>query len=233
MEEKKNRILLVEDEESLQKMINLNLELEGFEVICVHDGRGALEKARGERFDLIILDVMLPHIDGFTVCKTLRVEGSTVPILFLTARQTSQDRVEGLKLGADDYLTKPFNLEELLLRVSKLIERTAKKEKDLDTDVYRFGDCEINFRTYKIKDLEGKEVELPKRELMLLKLLVSKEGEVVSREEILETVWGYDVFPSTRTVDNYVMSLRKHFEENPRQPKHLHSVRGVGYRFQP
>jgi two-component system alkaline phosphatase synthesis response regulator PhoP len=233
MEEKKNRILLVEDEESLQKMIRLNLEMDGFEVVSVDNGRDALEKARGERFDMIILDVMLPHIDGFTVCKTLRVEGSKVPILFLTARQTSQDRVEGLKIGADDYLTKPFNLEELLLRVTKLIERTAKKDKDIESDIYQFGDCEINFKTYKIKDLNGEEVELPKRELMLLKLLVSKEGQVVSREEILETVWGYDVFPSTRTVDNYVMALRKYFEKNPRQPKHIHSVRGVGYRFQP
>jgi len=233
MNDKRNRILLVEDEEHLQEMIKLNLELEGYEVIAESNGKTALSRARTERFDLLVLDVMLPGVDGFNLCKTLRVEGSEVPVLFLTARQSSQDRVEGLKIGGDDYLTKPFNLEELLLRVAKLLQRHSKIPQASNLDEFKFGKCEVNFKTYRIKDKNGIEVELPKREIMLLKLLISKKGQVVSREEILETVWGYDVYPSTRTVDNYVLTLRKNFELNPRQPMHIHSVRGVGYRFDP
>ncbi len=233
MNDKTNRILLVEDEEHLLEMIKFNLEEEGYEVVAQSDGKSALSKARSERFDLMIFDVMLPGIDGFSLCKTLRVEGSEVPVLFLTARQGSHDRVEGLKIGGDDYLTKPFNLEELLLRVEKLIHRHGKQSSTLSSDIFKFGGCEVNFKTYRILNKDGKEVELPKKELMLLKLLISKRGQVVSREEILETVWGYDVYPSTRTVDNYVLTLRKNFESNPRQPIHIHSVRGVGYRFDP
>lgn len=233
MDIRKKRILLVEDEENLQSMIKLNLELEAYDVVLADNGRTALDKARGERFDLIILDVMLPEIDGFNVCKILRIEGSEIPILFLTARGSSQDRVEGLKIGGDDYLTKPFNLEELLLRVARLIERTSKADDGKAPEVFEFGNCKVNFRSFQITDKDGNDHTLPKKEIMLLKLLISKRGEVVSREDILETVWGYDIYPSTRTVDNYVMALRKHFEENPRQPKHIHSVRGVGYRFEP
>lgn len=233
MDVRKKRILLTEDEEHLQSMIKLNLEMEGYDVATADNGRTALDKARGERFDLIILDVMIPEIDGFNVCKILRIEGSEIPVLFLTARGSSQDRVEGLKIGGDDYLTKPFNLEELLLRVARLIERTSKTEEGQTPDIYEFGNCKVNFRSYQITDKDGKEHTLPKKEIMLLKLLISRKGEVVSREDILETVWGYDIYPSTRTVDNYVMALRKHFEENPRQPKYIHSVRGVGYRFEP
>ncbi|MCB0762432.1 MAG: response regulator transcription factor [Flavobacteriales bacterium] len=231
--EDKIRVMVVEDEESLMDLICLNLELEGYEVSRATDGGQAIEKFRSNRFDLAILDVMLPRVDGFTVCKTVRLEGNKTPILFLTAKNTSKDRVEGLKIGGDDYLTKPFDLEELLLRVEKLIQRNPESRKSLgELTEYRFGDrCYVNFQAFKIIDKNGVEHEVGQKEIKLLKLLIHRNGEVVSREEILETVWGYDVFPSTRTIDNYILSFRKFFEQNPRQPQFFHSVRGVGYKF--
>lgn len=226
------RILLVEDEESLAGMIKLNLELEQYQVIHVADGPSAIEKFRSQAFDLAILDVMIPELDGFTVCQTVRLEGNKTPILFLSAKGSGKDKVEGLKIGGDDYLSKPFDLEELLLRVSKLIRRKDEGFVSLaDQDEYRFGDNAIHFRHFTIIDKEGRSHEISKREIMLLKLLIQKKDEVVSREEILEKVWGYDVFPSTRTIDNYILAFRKYFEPDSRQPIYFHSVRGVGYRF--
>ncbi len=230
-----HRILLVEDEEHLLDVIKLNLELEGHDVIVATDGRIALEKFKQGRYDLIVLDVMLPEIDGFTVCKTIRLENTRVPILFLTAKNSGPDRIQGLKIGGDDYLTKPFNLEELLLRVQKLIQRvgTQSAEEKHQMETYKFGKNEINFLTYEIKGLEKKKQRLSKREVALLKLLIERKNEVVSREEILETVWGYDVYPSTRTIDNYILAFRKYFEKTPKAPEFFHSVRGVGYKFTP
>lgn len=226
------RILLVEDEESIASMVKLNLEMENYHVVLATDGHMALEKFRNQAFDLAILDVMLPELDGFAVCQTIRLEGNTTPILFLSAKGTGKDKVEGLKLGADDYLAKPFDLEELLLRVSKLIIRHDAGVKNLsDIESYSFGPNEVNFLHYTVKDKEGASHEISKKEIMLLKLLIQREGEVVSREEILEKVWGYDVFPSTRTIDNYILMFRKYFEPDSRQPIYFHSVRGVGYRF--
>ena len=226
------RILVVEDEESLSAMLKLNLEIEGYQVITVFDGKSALDKLRHQAFDLAILDVMIPEIDGFAVCQTIRLEGNKTPILFLSAKGTGKDRVEGLKLGGDDYLTKPFDLEELILRVGKLIVRKDEGSRMLgDLNEYSFGGCNINFLNFNIIDKEGQEHPLSKKEIMLLKLLISKQGEVVSREEILEKVWGYDVFPSTRTIDNYILAFRKYFEPDSRNPRYIHSVRGVGYKF--
>jgi len=230
----KYRVLLVEDELALRKAITLNLELEGYEVVAIDNGPDGLEALRNQRFDMALLDVMLPGIDGFTICKTVRLEGNKTPIMFLTAKNTGPERVEGLKLGADDYLSKPFHLEELLLRVSKLISRKDTREQSLAAiDVFEFGPCKVNFKTYSIVDKDGEEKALSKKEIMLLKLLIQKKDEVVSREEILESIWGYDVFPSTRTIDNYILAFRKYFEPNPRQPQHFFSVRGVGYKFSP
>lgn len=226
------RILLVEDEESLSSMVKLNLELEGYHVVLATDGHMALDKFRNQAFDLAILDVMLPELDGFAVCQTVRLEGNKTPILFLSAKGTGKDKIEGLKLGGDDYLAKPFDLEELLLRVSKLIVRHDSGQKHLsEQDDYSFGPNYVNFLHFTIKDKEGIQHEISKKEIMLLKLLIQREGEVVSREEILEKVWGYDVFPSTRTIDNYILAFRKYFEPDSRQPIYFHSVRGVGYRF--
>jgi len=187
---------------------------------------------RSGRFDLIILDVMLPVMDGYMVCQTIRLEDAKVPILFLTAKDSGADRVQGLKIGADDYLTKPFNLEELLLRVEKLILRSDPQPVAVPQE-YVFGKCTVNFLTYEIQTVDGEQKTLSRREAMLLKLLIERKSEVVSRAEILETVWGYDVYPSSRTIDNYILSFRKCFEINPKEPVHFHSVRGVGYKFTP
>ena len=226
------RILLVEDEESLQDVIRLNLELEGYHLTVVGSGMAALQKFKAGRFDLVILDVMLPGMDGFAVCQTIRLENSRVPILFLSAKNASQDRVQGLKSGGDDYLVKPFDLEELLLRVQILIKRGAEASGETHSfDQYQFGGNEVDFSTFTIRGREGLEKQLSKREIMLLKLMIEKDQEVVSRKEILETVWGYDVYPNTRTIDNYILAFRKYFEENPKEPRYFHSIRGVGYKF--
>ena len=226
------RILLVEDEENILKTLKLNLELEGYHTIAVGDGKKALEEFKSKRFDLVVLDVMLPEMDGFNVCQTIRLENSHVPILFLTAKSSSFDKVQGLKIGADDYLTKPFNLEELLLRVQILLKRSAKNlpEEEIKS-IYKFGENEVNFLTYNIIGVGGQKLTLSKRELLLLKLLIERKNKVVSREHILETVWGYDAYPSTRTIDNYILAFRKYFEHNPKEPRHFHSIRGVGYKF--
>lgn len=226
------RILLVEDEESLAHMLKLNLEMENYTVVHVVDGHSAIEKFRSQVFDLAILDVMIPQMDGIAVCQTIRLDGNKTPILFLSAKGSGRDRVEGLKAGGDDYLAKPFDLEELLLRVSKLIQRHDEGKPVLaDINEYQIGNGHINFLNYSIRDKRGEEIEVSKKEVMLLKLLVQRDGEVVSREEILEKVWGYDVFPNTRTIDNYILAFRKYFEPNSRNPIYFHSVRGVGYRF--
>ena len=224
------RILLVEDEESLQDIITLNLELEGYEVTAVSNGRIALEEFAEKRFDLVILDVMLPEVDGFTICQTIRLENTRVPILFLTAKSTAEDRVFGLKIGGDDYLTKPFNLDEFLLRVQSLLKR-GSNTLSRSVDSFEFGNCSIDFNSFTIKDLTGTEHQLSKREMKLLRLFVERRNEVLSRETILETVWGYDVFPSTRTIDNYILAFRKYFEKDPKDPNHFLSVRSVGYKF--
>jgi two-component system alkaline phosphatase synthesis response regulator PhoP len=226
------RILLVEDEEHLRDAIQLNLELEGYHVVTVKDGKTALEKSLNERYNLIILDVMIPEMDGFEVCERIRLENQQVPIIFLTAKNTGLERVQGLKLGADDYLAKPFNLEELLLRAASLIQRGIDRGKGAQSPtVFNFGENTIDFTSYQIKTQAGELITLSKKEIQLLKLLTDRKGEVVSRRQILEIVWGYDIFPSTRTIDNYILAFRKYFEENPREPKYFHSVRGVGYKF--
>lgn len=222
---------MVEDEEHLQKMISLNLELEGYEIEVASNGSVAEKLFNEKKYDLIILDVMLPIRSGYEVCSYIREKDKVVPIMFLTAKGLGEDRVKGLKIGADDYLVKPFHLEELLLRVKNLLSRSLPIEPDVA--VIKFGENKVNLRTYEAVTFDGKMLKLSKRELALLRLLNSKSGEVVSRDEILETAWGYDSFPSTRTIDNYILGFRKYFEADPRSPKYFHSVRGVGYRFTP
>jgi two-component system, OmpR family, alkaline phosphatase synthesis response regulator PhoP len=225
------RILVVEDEPSLGDTIKLNLELEGYKAHLVTDGRSALKIFKSERFNLIVLDVMLPELDGFSVCEAIRLDNSKVPILFLTAKNSSQDRVNGLKLGGDDYLTKPFNLEEFLLRVQNLLKRSNNYTPASSVDEYKLGQKKIKFGLMQIIDEKGEEIKLTKKECSLLKLLVERKNEVVSREHILETVWGYDIYPSTRTIDNFIVTFRKYFEPDPGNPKYFHSVRGVGYKY--
>ena len=232
MIKKKDSILLVEDEENLQEALKLNLELEGYEVTGVNDGAEALNAVQNEYFDLIILDVMLPELDGISVCENIRLQGNEIPILILSAKNSSADRVLGLKKGADDYLTKPFNLEELLLRVDKLIHKSNRiSQKQTVADIYTFGKNSINFKALQSTNKEGKTIPLTKKETMLLKLLIENKNEVVPREKILQAVWGYNVYPTTRTIDNFILNFRKYFEENSHNPKYFQSVRGIGYKF--
>lgn len=232
MPDKRISILLVEDEENLQEALKLNLELEGYEITGVYDGAAALEAVQKEFFNLIILDVMLPEIDGITVCETIRLSNPDIPILILSAKNSSADRVLGLKKGADDYLTKPFNLEELLLRVNNLIKKSEKlSSKEPLPDLYVFGKNRIDFKASEAFTRSGEKVPLTKKEIMLLKLLIENKNEVVTREKILQVVWGYNVYPTTRTIDNFILNFRKYFEQDSRDPEYFHSVRGVGYKF--
>jgi two-component system, OmpR family, alkaline phosphatase synthesis response regulator PhoP len=223
------RILLVEDEENILDVVKLNLELEGYTVVTAENGKDAVRLFKEQHFDLLILDIMLPEMNGFEICEQVRLTNSEVPIIFLTAKDAPGDRIAGLKKGADDYLTKPFTLEELLLRVQNLLKRKHKQISD-ESDMYYFGKNEVNFYTFEAKGNHGKFV-LTKKEAMLLKLLVERKNEVVSRNQILQFVWGYDVFPSTRTIDNFILSFRKYFEEEPATPKYFLSIRGIGYKF--
>ena len=224
-----DRILLVEDEQSIREPVKLNLELEGYEVVSASTGKKALKAIREQHFDLLILDIMLPEVDGYQIAEQVRLTNTKVPIIMLTAKSDGPDRILGLKKGADDYLTKPFQLEELLLRVEKLLTR-SKNSGDGGVEAVEFGRNKVNFQTYEAETPRGP-INLTKKEAMLLKLLVDRKNEVVSRQQILQSVWGYDVYPSTRTIDNFILSFRKYFEEDPKDPKYFQSVRGVGYKF--
>jgi two-component system alkaline phosphatase synthesis response regulator PhoP len=229
----KHSILLVEDEEHLHEALKLNLEMEGYEVDSAYDGGGALKQIQSAHYDLIILDIMLPSLDGFSITERMRLNNNQTPILILSAKNTSSNRVQGLKLGADDYLTKPFNLEELLLRVAKLIQKQAQKAKTTpQVDRYQFKGHSIDFNASEVLLANGQKINLTKRELLLLKLLIEQKNTVVTREKILQLVWGYQVFPNTRTIDNFILNFRKYFEIDPKHPKHFISMRGVGYKFQ-
>ena len=226
-------ILLVEDEENLHEALKLNLELEQYEVTGVYDGAEALKANQKEHFDLMILDVMLPEVDGITVCETVRLQNNQIPILILSAKNSSADRVLGLKKGADDYLTKPFNLEELLLRVEKLLEKSRQisQSKTSNDQQFVFGKNVIDFKAQECTTRDGEKIALTKKEAMLLKLLIDNKNEVVPREKILQVVWGYNVYPTTRTIDNFILTFRKYFEEDSRNARYFHSVRGIGYKF--
>jgi len=226
------RILVIEDEVHLAEGIRENLEAEGYRAEVAFDGRTGLERILGEKWDLVLLDVMLPGLDGFTICERVREAGRDDPILFLTAKGSVDDRIRGLEAGGDDYLPKPFHLKELLLRVRAIIRRRSWYE-SLPSEGARvtFGGNEFDFRTFKGRSWDGREQLLTQKEAMILKALAEREGEVVSREEILDKVWGYDLFPSTRTIDNFIVRLRKRFERDPEHPVHFHTVRGIGYRF--
>lgn len=229
---KKHSILLVEDEENLQEALKLNLELEGYEVTTCADGLEALKILSQEHFDLMVLDVMLPELDGISVCESVRLKQNPIPILILSAKNSSADRVLGLKMGADDYLNKPFNLEELLLRVEKLIKKNDQLSLKTNVpELYAFGKNKIDFNGLLATNSIGQEIHLTKKEAMLLKLLIDHKNEVVTREKILQAVWGYNVFPTTRTIDNFILNFRKYFEKDQKNPKYFLSIRGMGYKF--
>jgi len=229
----KRHILIVEDEAHLAEALAHNLQFEGYLTTVAHDGEEGLRLAQTMSFDLIILDIMMPKLDGLEVCRRLRATGNRVPILFLTARSSDADRLLGLKVGADDYVAKPFLLEELILRIQGIFRRQDwYRQPPEEQEVYRFGGNEINFRTLQA-NAKGRSITLTEKECMLMKLLVERQNQVVSREEILERVWGYRFSTSSRTIDNFIVRLRRYFEDDPKNPRYIHSVRGVGYRFTP
>lgn len=233
---KRSRILVVEDEASLSQLLRVNLEEEGYQVDIANEGPEALEFFGSRAYELIILDIMLPGMDGLTVCKKIRAENDPTPIIFLTAKNEARDRIESLRTGGDDHLGKPFELEELLLRVSRTLERNARsgeRGSDKALEEFRFDGHRIDLKGFQAHSRDGQVKKLSKREAAFLKYLIDNRDRAVSREEILETVWGFEVYPSTRTIDNFILAFRKFFEEDPKAPHYFHSVRGVGYKFTP
>ena len=224
-------ILVIEDDPSITMGLELNLRAEGYGVILAHDGEEGLAKARKEDIDLLILDVMLPRLNGFEVLRILRGEGREIPVLMLSARGAEMDKVMGLELGAEDYVTKPFGLAELLARVRAILRREGKA-RGARGQVFRAGELQINADTRQVLR-EGKAVELTATEFDVLLCLVEAKGRVLSREQIQSHVWGPDHHGTTRTVDNFLLQLRSKLEVDPGEPKHLVTVRGVGYRFVP
>jgi DNA-binding response OmpR family regulator len=225
----KEKILIIEDEEDLVKGLKLNLVDEGFEVDWASDGVEGLRKALEERPHLIILDIMLPKMNGLDICRELRQKNISIPIIMLTAKGEEIDKVLGLEIGADDYMTKPFSIRELLARIKAHLRR-EKREKKTVPEVYRFGDVEIDFTHFKVKR-KDKELDLTSLEIEILKYFVAHREEVVTREALLDKIWGYERYPTTRTIDNHILKLRKKIEGDPSHPEYILSVYGEGYRF--
>jgi len=224
-------ILLVEDDLHLADGLTLNLEAEGYQVVHVSDGTQAMPAFEKGMFDLVLLDIMLPGIDGLTICKKIRAAGHTLPVLFITARDETDQKIEGLLAGGDDYITKPFNVQELLARIAGIFRRQAwLAAEETISDAYTFDGRTINFKTYEAKGPGGK-VVLTRKECMVVKYLVERAGEVISRDQLLDAVWGYHAYPTNRTVDNFILRLRKIFEDDPKEPKYFETIRAVGYRF--
>ena len=223
------RILVVDDEAHLADGVGEILEAEGYRTEVAHDGAEGLRKALDGAFDLILLDVMMPKMDGLRTCEELRRNGVHTPVLFLTVKGGPEDRIRGLEAGGDDYLAKPFHLKELLLRVAAILRRRQGYARTKST--LSFGGNEVDFLTYHARGWDDTEHTLTHKEAMILKILAEPAGAIVPREDILDKVWGYEVYPSTRTIDNFIVRLRKRFERNPEAPEHFHTVRGVGYRF--
>jgi DNA-binding response OmpR family regulator len=222
------KILIVEDEPNMVSGLRDNFEFEGYQVITAPDGVSGLERALSESPDLVVLDVMMPRMSGLDVCKQLKARRPGMPIIMLTARGQEVDKVVGLELGADDYVTKPFSIRELLARVKAVLRRVNGLPKEKNT--YRFGDVEVNLRSCQVSR-RGKPLEFSSKEFDLLKYFLSHSGEAISRDRLLEEVWGYDRFPTTRTVDAHIVRLRQKIEAKPEDPHFILTVHGVGYKF--
>jgi len=228
---KGSRILLVEDEDSLAIGLEYNLTSEGYQVTRAADGRQAAKLVTAAEFDLVILDIMLPYLDGFELAALIRSKSPQLPILILTARTGVKDRLKGLELGADDYLAKPFHLQELLLRLQGMLKRKMwYKDLSVIAGIYHIGQAEINFENL-ISTRDNQEIHLTLREAMVLKYLIENKGKIISRQEILEKVWKQAPDIETRTVDNFIVRLRKYFEPDPENPVYIKSIRGAGYMF--
>ena len=224
-------ILLVEDDPNLADGLTMNLEAEGYQVVHIDQGNLAFDEFKKGNFDLVLLDVMLPGTDGLTICKMIRNDGATVPILFISARSETQERIDGLLAGGDDYISKPFEVSELLVRIQGIFRRQAwlTTKEDVE-DLFEFNDRKINFKTYEAFG-PGGEFILSRKECMVMKYLIERQGEVVSRDQLLDAVWGYHIYPTNRTIDNFILRLRKIFENDPKNPDYIETIRGVGYRF--
>ena len=224
-------ILLVEDDRNLADGLLLNLEAEGYQVVHVADGNLAFDTFEKGIFDLVLLDIMLPGVDGLTICKRIRAAGHTLPVLFITARDQTDQKIEGLLAGGDDYITKPFNVQELLARIQGIFRRQAwlAAEENV-SDEYLWDGRKMNFKTFFAEGPGGKH-QLTRKECMVLKYLIERANEVVSRDQLLDAVWGYHIYPTNRTVDNFILKLRKIFEDDPKNPKYIETIRAVGYRF--
>ena len=225
----KKKILIIEDEPDLVKGLKINLSDEGFDMDWAVNGVDGLRKAIEETPDLIILDIMLPEMDGLEVCRKLRQKNIDIPVIMLTAKGGEIDKVVGLEIGADDYMTKPFSIRELLARIKARLRHSAREVKPVP-EIYSFGEIEIDFTRFKIRRNE-KEVDLTSLETDILKYFIIHRGEVVSRDDLLDKIWGYDKYPTTRTIDNHILKLRKKIEEDPSHPRYIISVYGGGYRF--
>jgi len=222
------KILIVEDEPNMVAGLRDNFEFEGYQVITAGDGLEGLQKALDESPDLVVLDVMMPRMSGLEVCKQLRAKRATLPIIMLTARGQEVDKVVGLELGADDYVTKPFSIRELLARVKAILRRAAASPKNQEH--HSFADVEVDLRRCRVVK-SGKLLDVSSKEFELLKYFISHSGETLSRDRLLEDVWGYDNFPTTRTVDTHLVRLRQKLEPDPEQPQYFLTVHGTGYRF--
>jgi two-component system, OmpR family, alkaline phosphatase synthesis response regulator PhoP len=226
----KRRIMVVEDDAHLADGLQINLELEGYQPLLAESAEVGLELWKRGGVDLILMDIMLPGMDGFELCRLIRREGDRVPILFLTARSAGQDRIRGLDEGGDDYITKPFELNELLARIKSIFRRQDWFRGQEAPDSLKIGRAEVNLRAFQATTEEGV-IDLKEKEIMILRLLKEHQGEPVDRETILDRVWGFGAYPTTRTVDNFILALRKIIEEDPKQPRHILTVHGVGYRL--
>ncbi len=226
-------ILLVEDETGLAETLKFNLELDGFLVTMTHDGLSALGLLATKDYDIILLDVMLPNVDGYEICKQFRATNTQTPVIFLTARGNSSERIHGLRLGANDYLPKPFEYDELLLRINNHIGMQQHQAGGSDISSYSFGNCMIDFEKMQARDSKGIQIELSKIEFQMMKYFVLNKNRVINRDEIYRQIWGYkqNEIPNSRTLDNFIVVLRKYFETDPSNPQHIVSVRGVGYKF--
>jgi DNA-binding response OmpR family regulator len=225
----RDRILIIEDEADLVKGLKLNLADEGYDVDWAADGREGLRKALEEAPDLVILDIMLPGLNGLDVCRELRQRKANIPVIMLTAKGEEVDKIVGFEIGTDDYMTKPFSVRELLARIKAHLRREKREPRSVPKS-YVFGDVEIDFLHFRVKR-EGQEFDLTSLEVDILKYLIAHKGEVVSRNALLDKVWGYEKFPTTRTIDNHILKLRKKIGDDPARPRHIFSVYGEGYRF--
>ena len=223
-------LLIIEDDISILRGLKDNLTFEGYQVHTVGDGQEGLQMALEQHFDLLLLDLMLPGMNGYEICRRIKKEKPALPVIMITARGTEMDKIAGLDIGADDYLTKPFSIPELLARIRAVLRRTKPDNDQLES--YSFANVTLDFKKYRAI-VNDTEIKLSSKEFSIMRYFIEHEGEVVQREELLEAVWGYNVTPDTRTVDNFILDLRKKLEEIPSDPKHILSIRGAGYKFIP